>query len=188
MSELKGLSTHCKADGFRTFPTPSLHLTIPCVLHAHCRRQHSSQSFSSDVLAQDHQDYDNDAIVVHMGCFEVPAPNADDSSGGHGTTDSLLAAMQPSADSQIELVVPRAAAAAAARSSAKQGGKHAQPQAKQQLHLYSVAAPGMRQRASSTEQLSRILSWSDAVNMRPGWVQVQKGFWEAPGAHGLVYS
>ncbi|WIA30200.1 hypothetical protein OEZ86_000292, partial [Tetradesmus obliquus] len=152
------------------------------------RRQHSSQSFSSDALAQDHQDYDNDAIVVHMGCFEVPAPNADDSSGGHGTTNSLLAAMQPSADSQIELVVPRAAAAAAARSSAKQGGKHAQPQAKQQLHLYSVAAPGMRQRASSTEQLSRILSWSDAVNMRPGWVQVQKGFWEAPGAREMDLS
>jgi hypothetical protein len=158
----------------------ALCLTSCCVVYAVCRRQHSSQSFSSDVLAQDHQDYDNDAIVVHMGCFEVPAPNTEDASAGNSTENNLLATMQPSADSQIELVVPRSAAAAAARSG-KHSSKLAQPQAKQQLHLYSVAAPGMRQRPSSTEQLTRFLSWSDAVNMRPGWVQVQKGFWEAPG-------
>jgi hypothetical protein len=128
------------------------------------------------VLAADHQDYDNDAIVVHMGCFEVPAPSGDDSSNQGGINTSITA-MHPSADSQIELVVPRSAAAAAAARS----GKHSSQQPKQQLHLYSVAAPGMRQRPSSTEQLLRLLSWSDPVNMRPGWVQLQKGFWEAPG-------
>jgi hypothetical protein len=149
------------------------------VLCGLCRRQHSSQSFSSEILAQDHQDYDNDAIVVHMGCFEVPAPSTDDTNPVEGAASSLLAAMQPSADSQIELVVPRSTAAAAARSGKHSSKLHAQ--AKQQLHLYSVAAPGMRLRPSSTEQLGRFLSWSDAVNMRPGWVQVQKGFWEAPG-------
>jgi hypothetical protein len=140
-----------------------------------CRRQHSSLSFSSDVLAADHQDYDNDAIVVHMGCFEIPAPSTDDSSN-HGGINTSVTGMHPSADSRIELVVPRSAEAAA------RSGKHSSQQPKMQLHLYSVAAPGMRQRPSSTEQLSRLLSWSDPVNMRPGWVQLQKGFWEAPGA------
>eukprot|EP00882_Tetradesmus_deserticola_P006586 GHRQ01006933.1.p1 GENE.GHRQ01006933.1~~GHRQ01006933.1.p1 ORF type:complete len:343 (+),score=136.35 GHRQ01006933.1:148-1029(+) len=143
------------------------------------RRQHSSQSFSSDMLMRGHRDYDNDAIVVHMGCFAVPALT-DDGVTEAGEADTSMAALQPSADSQVELFVPRSAAAAAR--SNKDSGQ--QLQAKQQLHLYSVAAPGMRQRQGSTEQLPQLLSWSDAVNVQPGWVQLQKGFWEAPGTQG----
>lgn len=51
----------------------------------------------------------------------------------------------------------------------------------QKLHLYSIAAPGMRRWPENTQDLSVALSWADPVNMKPGWVQLQNGYWQAPG-------
>jgi hypothetical protein len=52
----------------------------------------------------------------------------------------------------------------------------------QQLHLYSIASPGMRRWPDNTQDLGAALAWAEPVNMKPGWVQLQKGFFQAPGA------
>jgi len=52
---------------------------------------------------------------------------------------------------------------------------------RQKLHLYSIAAPGMRRPPEVTQDLSRVLGWAEPVKMKPGWKQIQKGYFEAPG-------
>jgi hypothetical protein len=54
----------------------------------------------------------------------------------------------------------------------------------QQLHLYSIASPGMRRWPDNTQDLGAALAWAEPVNMKPGWAQLQKGFFQAPGGNG----
>jgi hypothetical protein len=56
-----------------------------------------------------------------------------------------------------------------------------QKEEQQLLHVYSIAAPGMRRSAESTQELAACAAWSVAVNIKRGWRQKQKGFFEAPG-------
>jgi hypothetical protein len=39
----------------------------------------------------------------------------------------------------------------------------------------------MRRRPEMTQDLSRVLGWAEPVKMKPGWKQIQKGYFEAPG-------
>lgn len=184
------------------------------------------------------QDYENDAIVVHMGGFDVPgdpsldgtdsAPSSDDSAsnnkvgpapgglaadgpgeliartsskigdgGGRKSVDAGAAAAPVSVGRsagkppprQLEVVVAPSTAGIAASGGRSGGGGRRSGKSKgataksprQQLQLYSIASPGMRRSATSTRDLARFTSWSDAVNMKAGWVQLQKGYFDAPG-------
>jgi len=49
------------------------------------------------------------------------------------------------------------------------------------LQLYSVAAPKMRQLPQTTNQLQSCTAWMQPVRVKPGWVQVQKDYFQAPG-------
>lgn len=115
-----------------------------------------------------------------MGCFEVPAASVANDLGRHNSIDLMPTSPSPESKSRIELVVPKSASAVQAARSEK---PQLQQQRKQQLHLYSIAAPGMRHSSQNMQELSQLMAWADAVNMRPGWVQVQKGYFEAPGEH-----
>lgn len=136
-------------------------------------------SFSSASLMQDAQDYDNDAIVVHMGCFEVPAWSFSDD-GSHGRSS-------PVQSQNIELVINHNKTCSVTPLESGSPSKERQPSpflnavGKEQLQLYSVAAPGMRKPPDNMEELVHYKGWCEPVNARPGWVQVQKGFFDAPG-------
>jgi hypothetical protein len=56
-----------------------------------------------------------------------------------------------------------------------------QKEEQQLLHVYSIAAPGMRRSPEGAQELAACAAWSAAVNMKRGWRQKQKGFFEAPG-------
>uniref|UniRef100_A0A383WDG8 Guanylate cyclase domain-containing protein n=1 Tax=Tetradesmus obliquus TaxID=3088 RepID=A0A383WDG8_TETOB len=58
----------------------------------------------------------------------------------------------------------------------------------QLLHVYSIAAPGMRRAAESTQELAACAAWTAPINMKRGWRQKQKGFFDAPGAHQMDLS
>lgn len=47
-----------------------------------CDQQHQL-SFTGGLWGREPQDYDNDAIAVHMGCFDVPNAPVDDLTGQH---------------------------------------------------------------------------------------------------------
>jgi hypothetical protein len=59
------------------------------------------------------------------------------------------------------------------------------PKEEQQLlHVYSIAAPGMRRAPETTQDLAACAAWTAAINMKRGWRQKQKGFFDAPGEAG----
>lgn len=130
-------------------------------------------SFTGGLYDRDPQDYDNDALVVHMGCFDVPDAPADEA-GGKQPSDSEPESPKPSvtAAGRVELVLPGSRAR----------GRSPTKQVRMKLHLFSIAAPGMRRRPENTQDLSRVLSWADPVRVKAGWKQKQKGYFEAPGA------
>ena len=60
---------------------------------------------------------------------------------------------------------------------------------RQKMHLYSIASPGMRRQPEDREGLGiqeQEEGWSEPVNMRAGWVQTQKGYFEAPSEYYLL--
>lgn len=126
------------------------------------------------MAAQDAQDYDADAIVVHMGCFEVPLlSEADDSK------DRASAAPQ----GKVELVIDggRTKSISGVEPVTKERTAAGGSLRKVQMQLYSVAAPGMRKQPETTQELAHYKGWCEPVNVKSGWLQVQKGYFDAPG-------
>jgi hypothetical protein len=186
-------------------------------------------SFSSPLPEDEPQDYEHDAIVVHMGRFAaetplppgqlpsstleedaaaanaakakgrnkspgkrdtnskdtvatadavaadgaVPASRADGQTGQPGQT-AITAALTQKSEADLKLLF------AAKKDASK---KTLQVQ---QLHLYSIASPGMRRWPDNTQDLGAALAWAEPVNMKPGWAQLQKGFFQAPGGNGQL--
>lgn len=136
------------------------------------------------LLDREPQDYDSDAICCHMGAFLVPDAPVD------AAPDDASASGKPQPHASSEPPdLPKAAAAAAPATelqllltSFSNARKSCHKVEQQQLHLYSIAAPGMRLPPQSTHDLSQLLGWAEPVRMKPGWLQVQKGYFEAPGA------
>jgi hypothetical protein len=188
-----------------------------------CRRE---ASFSSPLPEDEPQDYEHDAIVVHMGRFaaETPLPpgqpdeakpasaqlqqqqqgrkgklaleqlstKAVDGEGegtADGTADGTAAAAPPASQkrgkSEPNLELLFVGSRVQRTQSSKQGAAAARSKAQQlqiqQLHLYSIACPGMRRWPDNTQDLGAALAWAEPVNMKPGWAQLQKGFFQAPG-------
>jgi hypothetical protein len=79
-------------------------------------------------------------------------------------------------DAAVHLLLPWPALAGG-----RPRSRSANKQVLQKLHLYSIAAPGMRRRPESTQELTRVLGWADSITPKPGWVLVQKGYFDAPG-------
>lgn len=166
----------------------------------HCSTGLREASFSSAAQLPDIQDYDNDALVVHMGAFEPPAgpqnqPHTHSkhvAAEGLGATSDSSPPSTPSAaadehdavhplrskdtaDAGAELVgaVDLVKHKAAARGSGARKQKV--------VHLYAVAAPGMRRVPTSTRDMMQCLSWAAPVELKRQWAQVQKGYFDAPG-------
>lgn len=151
----------------------------------------ANDSFSSSSTEEFPRDYDTDTIVVHMGGFKapLPAPQPADRAGLMTTTsdDSTPSAEDDSCD---ELAAMAAAAAGADTGPGR--GKRGRRKslegrgegAKMHLQLYSIAAPNMRRLPQNTNQLQSCTAWVQPVRMKPGWVQVQKDYFQAPGAPG----
>uniref|UniRef100_A0A383VNF8 Guanylate cyclase domain-containing protein n=1 Tax=Tetradesmus obliquus TaxID=3088 RepID=A0A383VNF8_TETOB len=187
-------------------------------------------SFSSPLPEDEPQDYEHDAIVVHMGRFAAETPLAPGQLPSNTVEEDAAAADAATAkgrhkspkrreakdaaaakDSNAAANAPDGAAAAAAGAagipaskadgaagvaaalaqrseaelellfSVKKGASKASLQV-QQLHLYSIASPGMRRWPEHTQDLGAALAWAEPVNMKRGWAQLQKGFFQAPGA------
>lgn len=142
-------------------------------------------SFSSAIHTRDIQDYDNDALVVHMGAFEPPPATQQrhrsqrkrhpDGNAG-GTSDSSPPST-PSAADEAEGGGKDAARGEAADAA----GKALAVRKAKQLHLYAVAAPGMRRVPASTQDITQCLSWGASVELKRHWSKVQKGYFDAPG-------
>lgn len=165
---------------------PEVTCTADLCFHCSVSRE---LSFTGGLLDREPQDYDNDAIVCHMGAFVVSDAPVDatpeDVSASHDGKDtgrqssitptmlpkSAAAAVAAAAGAELELLL------ATGRG---QPGRHRHEQ--QQLHLYTIAAPGMRRPPQSTHDLARVLGWAEPVRVKPGWLQVQKSYFSAPGA------
>jgi hypothetical protein len=147
-------------------------------------------SFTGGLLDRDPQDYDNDAIVCHMGAFVVPdapvdAAPEDVSATGDGKDTARQSSITPT-------MLPKSAVAAVAAAGAPaelelllatdRGRNQRHRREQQQLHLYTIAAPGMRRPPQSMHDLARVLGWAEPVRSKPGWLQVQKSYFSAPGA------
>jgi len=181
-----------------------------------CRVGPRDASFTSQQLTRDIQDYDNDALVVHMGAFEPP-PEADHrrarrnrapqevpgttsdsslpSTTASGTGDDAEAPSGPVASKDVAaagdtVVKPAAAAAAAAgKAEGKAGTGNGAVALRgavgarrpRVLHLYAVAAPGMRRVPGTTRDITQCLSWGAPVELKRRWTKVQKGYFDAPG-------
>jgi hypothetical protein len=188
-----------------------------------CRRE---ASFTSPLPEDEPQDYEHDAIVVHMGRFaaETPLPPgqpdedkaaseqqqqgrkgklalkrhpikagaevaAEVSSTANGTADCTAAAGPPAGQkrgkSEPNLELLFVGSRVQRTQSSKQGAAASRSKVVQlqvqQLHLYSIASPGMRRWPDTTQDLGAALAWAEPVNMKPGWAQLQKGFFQAPG-------
>lgn len=51
------------------------------------------------------------------------------------------------------------------------------------MHFYSIASPGMRKHPEEREGLGfeeAQLGWAERVTLKAGWLQSQKGYFEAP--------
>jgi hypothetical protein len=183
-----------------------------------CRRE---ASFSSPLPEDEPQDYEHDAIVVHMGRFaaETPLPPGQPDAAkpasvqqqqgrkgklglkqrstkavqgdgdGCSTVDGAAAgppASQKRGKSEPDLELLFVGSRVQRTHSCKQGAAAKKDASKQslqvqQLHLYSIACPGMRRWPDNTQDLGAALAWAEPVNMKPGWAQLQKGFFQAPG-------
>ena len=165
---------------------------------------------------RDIQDYDNDALVVHMGAFESPtephfhptakkqqqqqqqetgatSDSSRPSTPASGAGDAGHLSDQDAAAAGDKLVEPSAAAAKGQADSNKavqgraggRSGGHL-PRRRKVLHLYAVAAPGMRRAATTTLAMSQCESWAAPVELKLKWRKVQKGYFDAPGKHGSL--
>jgi hypothetical protein len=189
-----------------------------------CRRV---ASFSSPLPEDEPQDYEHDAIVVHMGRFaaETPLPPGQKAKPagvqqqqgrkgrlglkqlskkavegeGEGCSTADGAAAGPPASQKrgksepdLELLFvgsrvqrtqssKQGAAASSSKGAATKKDASKKTLQVQQLHLYSIASPGMRRWPDNTQDLGAALAWAEPVNMKPGWAQLQKGFFQAPG-------
>jgi hypothetical protein len=190
-----------------------------------CRRE---ASFSSPLPEDEPQDYEHDAIVVHMGRFaaETPLPSgqaaaasssedtkpapdqqqqqgkagksgksgkekraskADEPGGNVGNTSDGAAAPVADEKSAANLELLFVGSRVQRTQSCKKAASKKVLQV-QQLHLYSIASPGMRRWPDNTQDLGAALAWAESVNLKPGWVQLQKGFFQAPGERFVVYT
>lgn len=147
---------------------------------------------------RDIQDYDNDALVVHMGAFEPPAerqPIQHSSSrraaAADGTSDSSPPST-PSADhaeahdkqqqySKDVAVGGNGLVDATDVLRAKTGVRAVSSRKAKVLHLYAIAAPGMRRVPTTTRDITQCLSWGAPVELKRHWSKVQKGYFDAPG-------
>lgn len=122
------------------------------------------------------RDYDTDALVVHMGGFRAPATSQRGlGSSSHGQQPlSASDASGPSAEEEDDLCEEPASAGVDTRRRGKQRGI--------QLQLYAIAAPKMRRLPQHSSELQSCASWCQPVRVKPGWVQVQKDYFAAPGA------
>lgn len=120
------------------------------------------------------RDYDTDALVVHMGGFTAPATSRR-SLGSHQGQPPLSASDNsgPSAE-EDDACEEQAPTGIDGRRRAKQRGM--------QLQLYALAAPKMRRLPQHSSELQSCASWCQPVRVKPGWVQVQKDYFAAPGA------
>lgn len=153
-------------------------------------------SFSSAVQNRDIQDYDNDALVVHMGAFEPPAQAVHQrkhTEAPGATSDSSLPSTPASEDEARDTAGPLAGkdvAAAGGDGGEAAGGRGVSDSKGKRtivlrkakvLQLYAVAAPGMRRVPNTTQDMAQCLSWGAAVAIKPKWTKVQKGYFDAPG-------
>jgi hypothetical protein len=171
-----------------------------CCVCCCCRRRLGQRdaSFSSTIYTRDIQDYDNDALVVHMGAFEPPAtvqqvrhaPRKQLPEGHPVTTSDSSPPSTPSAADDAE----GNGRPANGKDVAKGGGGQGEDAGKaaaaanggavrkaKPLHLYAVAAPGMRRIPTSTQDITQCLSWGAPVELKRHWSKVQKGYFDAPG-------
>lgn len=148
---------------------------MPCSCSAH------SDSSSSHAAELAQCDYDTDAIVVHMGSFTAPAASgtAADSKLPPLTTTTDDSTPSGEEDSGGEL--PPAAPRRSKRASLEGRGKGRPVY----LQLYSIAAPRMRRMPQHTQELQSCTAWCQPVRAKQGWVQVQKDYFQAPGADRL---
>jgi hypothetical protein len=157
-------------------------------------------SFSSALESRDIQDYDNDALVVHMGAFEPPAErvqthtHAKHHADAHGGTSDSSPPSTPSAGNEAEGVSKSiyskdvavggdAAADTADAVAVKPSGRAVTSRRAKVLHLYAVAAPGMRRVPTTTRDITQCLSWGAPVELKRQWSKVQKGYFDAPGEY-----
>jgi hypothetical protein len=170
-----------------------------CDLHRVCGRVGQREaSFSSALESRDIQDYDNDALVVHMGAFEPPAARVQNHThaklhaDAHGGTSDSSPPSTPSAGDEAEgvskdvnskdvAVGGDAVADTADVAAAKPSGRAVTSRRAKVLHLYAVAAPGMRRVPTTTRDITQCLSWGAPVELKRHWSKVQKGYFDAPG-------
>lgn len=160
-------------------------------------------SFSSGMQTRDIQDYDNDALVVHMGAFEPPAErqhvqqrqqqHKHAAAVAAGTTSDSSAPSTPSGEdaeaggkplhSSSKDVAAGAdgVADAAEVVRVKANGRGVGSRKAKVLNLYAIAAPGMRRVPTTTRDITQCLSWGAPVDLKRHWSKVQKGYFDAPG-------
>lgn len=120
--------------------------------------------------------------------------SGDDAAGARGHKDIAAAG-----DGVVEAAAASGKAAAASGqltkgAKGKSAGRAVAPTRKHRmLHLYAVAAPGMRRVPTSTRDIAQALSWGAPVQLKRRWTKVQKGYFDAPGEPvagkaGSVYS
>lgn len=165
--------------------------------HAVCPHQHNTNrdkthgSFSSsDQLSQ--RDYDTDALVVHMGGFIAPTGGNSKPLNQFTTStsdNSTQSADDDDGDAEGLADLPPVSAAAAARAARRRNKRRASMEGRAgssgkgrvHLQLYSIAAPAMRRQAQHTSELGASSAWCQPVRVKPGWLQVQKNYFQAPG-------
>lgn len=172
-----------------------------------CRVGEREASFSSGQQTRDIQDYDNDALVVHMGAFEPPAERQHAPQQQHlqhqhkraaavaaGTTSDSSAPSTPSGEdaeaavgkplyssSKDVAVGADGVADAAEVVRVKASGRGVGSRKAKVLNLYAIAAPGMRRVPATTCDITQCLSWGAPVELKRHWSKVQKGYFDAPG-------
>lgn len=132
-------------------------------------------------MSREPHDFDNEAVALHMGTFEVPC-----------TADEAKTICQSGSGPEQEPTASAASATAqpAGRQQHKQkqvpvgvcsmGAARKGSGCTKQLHLYSLAAPGMRRVPKAAYEYST-MGWALPVRVQPTWVKAQKGYFDAPG-------
>jgi hypothetical protein len=156
-----------------------------------CSRSSRSDYFTSSSPDYLPRDYHTDAVVLHMGGFIAPAVSHQPAAANSNQPQHLTSTFDdstPSAEDDDAYGEPPPAVAAAFKSSsrARRTKRRASmdEQGKQritQLQLYLIAAPKMRQLPQHTSELQSYMSWCQPVRAKPGWQQVQKDYFAAPG-------
>lgn len=153
-----------------------------------CSRGVRQDSFTSGSADEVPRDYDTDAIVVHMGGFKAPAPTPHNlhSNGQQAQHTSTSDDSTPSAEDEdaCEEPPPAGATADGRNRMARRRAQDAAARCKErstQLQLYAAAAPKMRRLPQHSSELQSCSAWCQPVRAKPGWQQVQKDYFAAPG-------